>query len=218
MSQQLILPLTLPPSFEMGDFIPSSANEEALSWLGKWPIWPQRTLLIYGDKGCGKTHLASIWKAQAHLLAPGEITVRALDLLLATPDQHFVLDDAEKVADEEAFFHLLNAVRGAQGSLLLLSDLHPQQWEMTLPDLKSRLNALFSVKIQEPDDLLIKGLIKKYFADQQIPLADEVRNYLFHHLPRSYSGLLTSFERINENALSQKRSITIPLVKNVLET
>ena len=212
--QQLVLPLSLPPSLEMGDFIVSSSNEEALSWLGKWPQWPQNTLLIQGPAGCGKSHIASIWKRQAHLLTSKEITLQNLPALLEK--SHFVLDDADQVAEEEALFHLLNAVRNGDGSLLLLSSLSPQEWPIALPDLRSRLNALLRVTIKSPDDVLMKGLIRKYFQDQQTILSEEVLTYLFHHLPRAYDALWTSLNKINEMAMGKKRAITIPLVKEAI--
>ncbi|WP_422388033.1 HdaA/DnaA family protein [Candidatus Bealeia paramacronuclearis] len=194
----------------------SSSNEEALSWLGKWPEWPSRTLLIYGSQGSGKSHLASIWKSNARLLRPEEITVETLEVILTKSQNHFILDNAEYVKDEEALFHFLNATRQGDGSLLLLSQTPPREWGLTLPDLQSRLNALIAVGIQEPDDHLMRGLIKKYALDQQIPLSVDVLNYLFHHLPRSYQGLWASLEYINAEALRKKRGITIPLVREAL--
>jgi len=214
-TQQLVLPLSLPPSLQMGDFIVSQVNEEALSWIGKWPAWPQNTLLVYGPKGCGKSHIASIWKSQAQLLAPPEITLEELSKIL-TPDAHFIIDDANQIDDEEALFHLLNAARNGSGSLLLLSVSPPQEWKIQLPDLRSRLNALMTIKIQEPDDVLLKGLIQKFFSDQQIVLSEEASNYLFHQLPRSYENLWESLDKINVEAMGKKRGITIPLIKEAL--
>lgn len=214
-TQQLVLPLSLPPSLEMGDFIVSSSNDEALSWLGKWPEWPQNTLLIYGPKGSGKSHIASIWQSQAQLLEPHQITLEGL-MEVFNPDGHFILDNAEKVECEEALFHLLNSARNGSGSLLILSNSHPQEWEVELPDLNSRLKALMTIKIQEPDDTLLKGLIQKYFSDQQVSLSEDVLNYLFTHLPRSYEELWGSLNKINIEALGKKRGITIPLIKEAL--
>lgn len=215
-TQQLVLPLSLSPSLEMGDFIVSPSNEEALSWLGKWPEWPQNTLLLYGPKGSGKSHIASIWKSQAKILLPHQITLEGLSEF-SISDAHFIVDDVDQVKDEEALFHLLNAARNSSGSLLLLSDSPPQEWKIQLPDLQSRLKALMTINIHAPDDRLLKGLIQKYFSDQQILISDEVLHYLATHLPRSYSALWKSLDKINIEAFGKKRGITIPLIKEALE-
>ena len=56
------LPLNLKKKnkiYEKNDFLISSSNKEAFNLINKWPNWIGRKLILYGDKGIGKTNLAS---------------------------------------------------------------------------------------------------------------------------------------------------------------
>lgn len=63
--KQLILPFECHPTFKAPDFVISSANKDAYLWLMQWPEWPSHCFAIYGDGGCGKTHLSHIWQEQS---------------------------------------------------------------------------------------------------------------------------------------------------------
>ncbi|MGH6886706.1 MAG: HdaA/DnaA family protein, partial [Geminicoccales bacterium] len=51
------------PALGREDFLVAPCNEVAVAWIDRWPDWPAGGLAIYGPPGCGKSHLAEIWRA-----------------------------------------------------------------------------------------------------------------------------------------------------------
>ena len=53
-----------------------------------------------------------------------------------------VVEDAPgDMLDEVALFHLINMARESKGAVLITSHAFPAQWDIALPDLRSRLKA-----------------------------------------------------------------------------
>src|SRR3546814_12513632 len=75
-----------------------------------------------------------------------------------------VVDDARQ-ADEEALFHAWNDAQTGHYPLLLIADAPPAQWDIALPDLRSRLAAAPHVALEEPDDELPLALLGKGLSD-----------------------------------------------------
>ncbi len=87
--RQLALALPHAESLTRDNFMEGAANAQALALIDGWPDWPNRVMMLVGPEGSGKSHLASIWAAEAgarsvaaHTLTPanvpGELTTGAL--------------------------------------------------------------------------------------------------------------------------------------------
>lgn len=217
--KQSILPLYFPPAFDEKDFIVGQPNEEAYRWLMGWPKWSHPCLAIYGEKGCGKTHLSHIWqlKAQATYLEYQGFDAFSLENMNKGP-KSFILDDAELIEDEEKFFHFYNHIMDSQGNLLLLAQTAPAYWEKKLPDLRSRLNSIPAVKIHSPDESLLMRVIQKLFNDLHLKVEEDVVRFLLKHMERSFESAYLWVGTLNTSALIHNRRITIPLVREVLLT
>ena len=79
------------------DFLVASSNEAAVAWLDLWPNWPAPALVIFGPAGCGKTHLAQVWRARTHAprIDPSDLNVENVPHLLAKA-RAVVIDNAER--------------------------------------------------------------------------------------------------------------------------
>jgi chromosomal replication initiation ATPase DnaA len=93
----------------------------------------------------------------------------------------------------------------------------PAQWRITLPDLRSRLNAAISVKIGLPDDSLIAALLVKIFADRQVQVSSDVIIYAASRMERSFLAVQQVVENADHLALTTKKKITVNLMKEVLK-
>src|SRR6202034_2986699 len=91
-----------------------------------------------------------------------------------------LMEDAED-ADDETLFHLINMAE-AGGGLLLTSRSHPRACPARRPDLRSRLNALPVAEIGEPDDVVLEGVMRKFFRERSIKPTDDVYPYLMRRI------------------------------------
>lgn len=215
--KQLILPLDHSPAFDDKDFIVSAANENAYHHLMSWPQWHHPCLSIYGEGGCGKTHLSHIWqeKTKARYLSGQDFNQVQLEDLFEG-ENLFILDDAQRIDREEKLFHFYNYILDKKGGALFLSVSPPSQWKISLPDLSSRLKVIPAIRIHAPDEALLARLINKLFQDLQLHVDEDVVSFLLKHMERSFESAHLWVEQLNAVSLIQKRRITIPLVREVL--
>ena len=190
----------------------SETNREALSALDDWPNWHGGCLALVGPEGSGKTHLARNWaeRVDAVIVDPGRAD------LAAVSGRPVLIDEAER-AGPETLFHLIN-MAGAGGGLLLTSRAHPRSWPAELPDLRSRLNALHVAQIGEPDDVVLEGVLRKFFRERNIRPADDVYPYLMRRIERSVRVAREIVARLDEAADTEQREITRALAKQILES
>lgn len=216
-TRQLSLGLTLPISWAREDFLVVPGNEAALAWIDRWPDWPSNALVLHGGAGSGKTHLAHIWMAQvpqAQVIGPEVLTISAVDRLAQRP---LALDDADRVGDAVALFHLINLMCERGHSLLLTGSVPPAQWPFSLPDLMSRLKAMPAQGIEEPDDALLAAVLVKLFADRQLGVGEDVVKYLVARIERSCHAARHWVAALDAAALAQGRAVTVALARKVLE-
>lgn len=212
-SGQFTLAIGRAPSFAAADFRDAPSNAEASAWLRRVPDWPGGRLAVWGETGRGKTHLLHIWASQT-----GAKLRRGAELhgLPDLPPNGIALDDADAAADEPALLHLLNAAGEARLPVLLAARTAPARWPVRLPDLASRLRATTAVEIGAPEDTLLRALLARLLADQQLRLPDPVQDWLVLRLPRSAAALRDAVVRLDAASLTQHRNITVPFATQVL--
>lgn len=214
-ARQLVLDLPLRPALGRADFLVSACNEEAVAWIDRWPDWPGAGLVLYGPEGAGKSHLAAVWQTAAHACpAPDRWQNAELDVPQLLEDAEIRLRPGREA--EEDLLHLYNATRAAGGSLLLTARQPPARWDVSLPDLASRLKALPAVAIEAPDDALLGALATKLFEDRQVTVKDDVIRYLVTRVERSFPGLQRVVEAIDRLALASGKPIGHATVRQVL--
>ncbi|WP_404326804.1 HdaA/DnaA family protein [Aerophototrophica crusticola] len=203
------------------DFMVAPGNQDAVAWLDSWPDWPAPALVLFGPQGCGKSHLAQIWRARsrASLITPEDLRTDDLPDLLR-PIRALVLDHAQDVAGdaglERALFHLYNIAKEVGGHLLLLADRAPVNWVMRLPDLRSRLMAAPAVGMAAPDDALLMAVLVKLFVDRQLRVGEDVIAWLMTHTERSFANARRVVALLDHEALVAKKPITVRFCRQVL--
>jgi chromosomal replication initiation ATPase DnaA len=213
------LALALPhaESLSRENFLEGAANVQALALIDAWPDWPNRVMMLAGPEGSGKSHLASIWAAEAgarsvaaHTLTPANVPGQ-----LATGA--LVVDDLNPGAfDERALFHLLNLAREDEVFVLMTGRTLPSVFAVELHDLRSRLRAVPVVTLTPPDDQLFRALIVKFCADRQMTIDESIVSYLATRIERSFAAARQAVELLDGEALRQRRPVTRALAAEVL--
>lgn len=220
---QLVFDLGQLPRYCADDYIVSECNAQAVQWVEALPnTWEHCALIVYGQTGSGKSHLGAIWQQKTHalLINPDELLNVSAPRALAEQSKNIVLDlGAEFDARiEESLFHLYNVIKELGGHLLILARTPPLQWNIKLPDLKSRLCSVPAVEIGLPDEGILGALCLKLFTDRQLHVSAPVMSYILSRAERSFVGLCRIVEALDKRSLTDKREITVPLVREVLET
>lgn len=216
--RQLTLDLKHRPAFGRDDFLVAPCNEAAIALVDRWPEWPTPVAVVFGEEGCGKSHLAAVWQSISGAVSiSGEALGESAVLQAVGGHGCFVIDDADRVRDEKAFFHLYNLCRENRGSLLLTGRDAPSRWPLALPDLRSRIALAPAVEIGAPDDATLSAILVKLFSDRQLHVPSEVVGYLVARMERSFRSALTIVEAMDRDALAQRRRLSVPLARDVLE-
>jgi chromosomal replication initiation ATPase DnaA len=215
--RQLAFALPHAESLSRDDFLEGAGNAAAVELIDRWPDWPNRVVVLVGDAGCGKSHLASIWAANAgaRSTTARALTAGAVPGALATGA--LVIEDlAPAEIDERALFHLLNLAREDGASLLITARVPPSAFEIELRDLRSRLRAVPAVQLSPPDDQLFRALVVKFCADRQLAVDEAVVSYLATRIERSYAAVRQAVELLDTEALRLGRPVTRALAAELL--
>ena len=214
--RQLALDLGHRTAFGREDFLVAPSNQDAVGWLDRWPAWPAPALVVFGPAGCGKSHMAEVWRERSGAaLLPADRLCEAAVPELA--DRPVVVEDADRGVDETALLHLYNMLAEARQHLLLTARQPPSRWPLRLPDLRSRLLAAPTVAVQAPDDTLIAAVLVKLFADRQLKVGNEVVSFLLQHMERSFDAARSLVAALDAAALAERRNVTVPLARQVLQ-
>jgi DnaA regulatory inactivator Hda len=216
---QLTLPLGHEVTYDAGSFLVGDGNHQAAGWVERWPDWPFTALAIVGPTGCGKTHLAAIWRTRAKAEAI-DLTTADIERIAAVGSRTVIIDDCDRaVGDDKAersLLQLYNLLRAGGGHLLLTAATPPSQWRLALPDLASRLNSAMVVAVDPPDDVLLASIAVKLIADRQLNVKEGVIAFLLSRGDRSVAALSRAVDALDRASLADKRPITVPLAREVL--
>ena len=216
---QIPLSLILPQQSEVTDFFVTGANALAYGWLQTWPNWPApyQSINIYGPKGCGKTHLSSLYQQKSKSCLITSLSIFDRDDFGAFDS--FVCEDVSTshIWDEEALFHLLNYLAETGKTCFFTSQVALSQMDWQLPDLKSRMRSLPSQTVELPDDELLLTLLDSYFQKRQIQVAEPTLRYILSRIERSYEALTDIVQQVDKLSLAEKRAVTTSLIRRLFE-
>jgi chromosomal replication initiation ATPase DnaA len=215
--QQLVLDLPLRAALGRDDFLLTNANAAAVALIDQWPKWPSHGAILVGPEGAGKSHLAQVWLKKSGAQIIDAIYLKSENIPQLLNKNALCIENLEsKSFDENALFHALNLARQEHGFILMTARQSPLNFDIKLPDLRSRLNALPIVHILSPDDQLLRGVLVKLFADRQINVDEALINFMILRMPRSLAAARQLVEYIDTQALIEKAEITRTFVSKLL--
>jgi Bacterial dnaA protein len=192
--RQIALPLDELRSGTSASLIVTDSNAAVFASLGKAAAWPGRCAILTGPPRSGKSLMAHYFAVQVG---------------------GTVIDDAD-TSSAETLFNAWNRAQENGIALLLVSRWQPANWNIKLPDLRSRLATAMLLELAAPDDELIEQLIQKHLADRGVAISIDALSYVKRRVERSHAGVEAFARAANSLALAENAPINPALVKRVL--
>ena len=193
--RQIALPLDELRSGASSSLIITESNATAFAGLSSASGWAKRCAILTGPARSGKTLMARYFSGQ----------------------NGTVIDNAE-ASPAETLFNAWNRSQESGVPLLLISRWQPAEWNITLPDLQSRLGSALLLDIAPPDDEMIEQLLQKQLADRGAAISIDALSYVKRRIERSYGAIEKFARSANALALAENAPVNLALVKKVLES
>ena len=220
--KQLALDLSAPPAPVFENFV-AGRNAEALGHLRSLceAGARERMMYLWGEGGSGRSHLL---KATIAACCRGGANAVYIPCGSATtlPEgadraDCVALDDIDRLnaQEQEAAFHLYNAMRERGGALVASGNAPPVQ--MTLrEDLVTRLGWGLVFRIHALSDAEKAETLADRAGALGFPLPREVGDYLLARVPRNLQSLLAMLEGLDRFSRETKRPVTVALVREFI--
>ena len=220
--KQLALTLAPPPEPALNNFYPGR-NVELVAALRALAdgISAERFFYIWGEPGCGRSHLlramaaaftirnmAAVYVGPGAALPPADMALQAL-----------AVDDVDRLQPgaQAAFFNSYNSVRERHGIVLAAGNRPPAKLAMR-PDMVTRLGWGLVYQVHALLDEEKIAALKRHAASRAFKLPDGVAEYLLRHFRRDLPSLMSMLDALDKHSLESKRPITLPLLRELLQS
>ena len=214
---QLIFKFPFKIRYYEQDFYVSSNNFSAYKLIESWPNWPGKWLNIFGDPGCGKTHLSKILEKKIKkikILDADNINNDIVPILNQL--ECLIIDNYKNNIKEELLYSILNQSKQLEKYIVINSKKPISKMNLEIKDLQSRVNSFVFIGIDLPTDELLKVIISKSFSEKQININPKISEYILKNVDRSYEKMFKFIKDVDDLSLSTGKSININLIKKVL--
>jgi chromosomal replication initiation ATPase DnaA len=176
---------------------------------------------LVGEKGSGKTHLASIWGTRQHasiIDVSFDIVHEKLYDIISTEDQqrYFILDNADELEDDLMLFYIYNTVKSMNAYLLITAKSYPCNWNITLSDVKSRLSTISVIRIQKPNGETMLSIIEKMLERRGISAKKPIIEYIANRIERSYESINYWVKLIDNKLIDSGSTLSLGFIKTIL--
>ena len=244
--QKLRIDSQLKPINNFNNFVEGECNRLARSAAYAVAENPGGTafnpLLLYGDSGLGKTHLAQAIGIEVK--SKNELKDKIVLYVTANKFQtqfteairnnnkndfmHFyqmidvlIIDDIQEFAGKEGtqntFFHIFNHLHQSGKQLILTSDKAPVELKGLENRLLSRFKWGLSADIQTPDYDTRKAILEKKMYNDGIVLPNDIINYIAKKVSSNVRELEGSLISLLAQATYNKKELTLDLTKTIID-
>ncbi len=224
---QLVLGVQLRDETNFDNFYLNDGNEQLVAGLRQQADAGSISFL-WGALSSGRTHLIQALchehaeRGLAALYLPlSDSQSLSPDMLQGANSLSLVcLDDVDAICGntlwERALFSLFNELQESDTRLVLSANCSPQQLQIELPDLKSRLQAAVIYQLATPDDGEKRDILCLRAANRGMELSVQLADFLVQRADRSLAGLIAVLDELDRATLQKGRRLTLPLIKEVL--
>lgn len=216
--KQLALTLATPPAPTLDNFV-AGGNGEVLAALRTLVAGGsgETMLLLWGGPGSGRSHLlrATLAALAARGRDAASGVAAAADL---AEDGVLGADDVQHLDGEGqiALFNACNRLKAGGGLLIATADAPPARLALR-EDLRTRLASGLVYEVQALSDHDRRAALAAYAAARGFALPAEVADYLLARVPRDLSTLRLLLDTLDRVSLEEKRAVTVPLAREVLQ-
>ncbi|MCD6681353.1 MAG: DnaA regulatory inactivator Hda [Burkholderiaceae bacterium] len=176
---------------------------------------------LWGEAGCGKTHLALAAADPGHVLA-ADAPYAAFEALIAdAADRARVVAalDVDRLDGprQSLLFHLINRARMHPGSTVLVTGAQPPLGLALRDDLRTRLGSGLVFRLYLLDDREKAAALERVAQERGVTVAADVIPWLIAHTSRDIRALLRTFDALDRRAFERRRAITLPLLRELLQ-
>ncbi|MBP6304546.1 MAG: DnaA regulatory inactivator Hda [Giesbergeria sp.] len=181
---------------------------------------------LWGEAGSGKTHLLQAVR-EALREQGASVGWRDAKSKYAPPfDENWagvLLDDVHLYTQAQqnvAFNWFINAMSPANGVprwVISTGGVPPADLPLR-EDLCSRLGWGHVFHLQMPGEAELRTVLRQQASARGLVLGDDVTDYMLKRFARDLGSLMALLERLDRHALRTQRALTIPLLKDMLDS
>jgi DnaA-homolog protein len=180
----------------------------------------ERSFYLWGEAGCGRSHLL---QALCHHAEPGRARlITPSDALAAFAFEEttaiYALDDCHALSPSQqlAAFNLFNAVQTHPHTALVAAGHAPPRMLMVREDLRTRFGWGLVFRVALLDDTGKLDALAQIARARGMRLTANVLPYLLAHCKRDMPTLIRLLDALDRFSLELKRPLTLPLVQAML--
>ena len=233
----------LDPKYNFESFVVGKSNELAAAACmaaAKNPATAYNPLFLWGGVGLGKTHLmlavgnamvAANPAVRVHYVSSETFTNEMIFSIQHSKTMEFknkyrsvdalLIDDiqflAGKETTQEEFFHTFNALYDSRKQIILTSDRPPKEIRMLEERLVSRFHWGLLADIGKPDFETRVAILKKKASEEDTILPEDVAHLIAENVSSNIRELEGCLIRLTAFAHLAKRSVDLPLAREVLQ-
>lgn len=218
--RQLILELSWDPLPAFAGFLPGD-NAAVVAQL-RAHAWPGAPIYLWGPAGSGKTQLLHELRAravEAGLVAQWFDAASAPPWALADDVALVLLDGVDEFSpgQQHAAFTLFVEAATRPGVQFASAGRLPPVDLAVREDLRTRLGWGPVHAVQPLAESDTRDALRQEARRRGIGLGDEVLDYILARFARDLKSLMQLLHRLDGFALAEKRAITVPLLKRMLD-
>jgi DnaA family protein len=194
--KQLLLDIkpAAPPTLQ--NFVVGRNAEALESLTDAFDGKPPQFIYVWGESGCGKSHLLQACKA---------LGAKVVD------DVHLLNNDAQI-----DLFNQYNQLKEA-GEWMITAGLHAPTHMGLRDDVATRLAWGLVYQLHPMNDIEKATALKQHAFERGMKLPDEVVGYCLRYLRRDLPTLMATLDALDEWSLTMQKPITVPMLRKLLQ-